>query len=72
MSKCYEIQNIFEPWNPLSKNLNDNKPNQNSTNMFKPNVSGGSRFSVLFQKIKRCEIHLYIYVFLFQNIVVTN
>ena len=31
---------IFEPWNPLSTNLNDNKPNQNSPNIFKPNLSG--------------------------------
>ena len=31
---------IFEPWNPLSTNLNDNKPNQNSPNIFKPDLCG--------------------------------
>ena len=29
---------IFESWNPLSTNLNNNKPNQNSLNIFKHNL----------------------------------
>ena len=31
---------IFEPWNPLFTNLNDNKPNQNLPNIFKPYSPG--------------------------------
>ena len=60
----------LKPWNPLSTNLNDKKPNQNSPSIYNQTQSMwvGSTFSVLFQKRKRCEFYLHMCVFLFQDI----